>query len=409
MPRIVVIAGEASGDRLGASFIRSAVRLRPDLTFEGVAGPEMRAAGCKPWFDAQDLAVMGLFEVIRHLPRILRIKREVQKRLLADPPDVLLGIDAPDFNLRVEKVARRAGIPTVHYVCPSVWAWRESRVKTIRKACDRVLCLLPFEVPFLKRHNVEGRFVGHPLADDIDETVDRPAARRKLSLDDGPVIAILPGSRGGEVTRIGPAFAETAAWIHQRRPGIAFVIPAATVALRELIEQQFAAVAPQCEVHVVDGNSFDVLAACDAALLASGTVTLESMLMKRPMVVAYKLSPMSYWVGRIFRLIKVKYMSLPNLLADGPLVPEFLQGDASPDALGGAILELLDSPDGCADLIGTFGTLHRQMRRSAGERSAIEVLDVAGLDIANHSRSDDNASCYPDNKGDAEGAAAGGD
>jgi lipid-A-disaccharide synthase len=240
MPRIVVIAGEASGDRLGASFIRSAARLRPDLTFEGVAGPEMRAAGCKPWFDAHELAVMGLFEVLRHLPRILRIKREIQKRLVVDPPDALLGIDAPDFNLRVEKVARRAGIPTVHYVCPSVWAWRESRVKTIRKACDRVLCLLPFEVPFLQRHAVDGRFVGHPLADEIGETVDRHAARRKLSLGDGTVLAILPGSRGSEVSRLGPTFAETAVWIGRRKPGVTFVIPAATPALRELIEQQFA-------------------------------------------------------------------------------------------------------------------------------------------------------------------------
>lgn len=409
MPRIVVIAGEASGDQLGASFIRSAARLRPDLIFEGVAGPEMRAAGCKPWFDAHDLAVMGLFEVIRHLPRILRIKREIQERLLADPPDVLLGIDAPDFNLRVEKVARRAGIPTVHYVCPSVWAWRESRVKTIRKACDRVLCLLPFEVPFLKRHRVDGRFVGHPLADAIGEAVDRRAARRKLALDDGPVVAILPGSRGGEVTRLGPTFAETAAWIERHKPGITFAVPAATPALRGLIEQQFASAAPQCEVRIVDGNSYDVLAACNAALLASGTVTLESMLMKRPMVVAYKLSPLSYWVGRIFRLIKVKYMSLPNLLADGPLVPEFLQRDASPEALGRAVLDLLDSPDGCAGLVEEFGNLHRQIRRSAGERSAAEVLAVAGIAVANQAPSDDNDRCNGDGAGDDEGVAESGD
>lgn len=395
MPRIVLIAGEASGDRLGASFIRSASRLRPDLTFEGVAGPQMRAAGCSPWFDAQDLAVMGLFEVLAHLPRILKIKRAVQRRLLADPPDVLLGIDAPDFNLRVEKLARRAGISTVHYVCPSVWAWRESRVKTIRKACDRVLCLLPFEPEFLARHGVDGRFVGHPLADDIGDTQDRDAARRRLGLGDGTVVAILPGSRRGEVSRLGPCFAQSAAWMAARRPGISFAIPAATPALRELIERQFEEFAPGCDRHIVDGMAHDVLAACDAALLASGTVTLEAMLLKRPMVVAYKLAPLTYLVGRLFPLIKIKYMSLPNLLADAPLVPEFVQSEASPEALGAGVFKWLDSPDACAELVKTFDTLHDRMRRSAGDRSAAEVLDVAGL--AAGSASDDRDEASPRN------------
>jgi len=379
MPRIVLIAGEASGDRLGASFIRSASRARPDLTFEGVAGPAMRAAGCEPWFDAQELAVMGLFEVLGHLPRLLKIKRAIQRRLLADPPDALLGIDAPDFNLRVEKVARRAGIPTVHYVCPSVWAWRESRVRTIRKACDRVLCLLPFEPAFLARHGVDGRFVGHPLADEIGDVVDRAGARQGLRLGDGPVVAVLPGSREGEITRIGPTFAQSAAWIAARKPGVTFVVPAATPALRAIIEAQIGEFAPACDVRIVDGLSQEVLAACDVALLTSGTVTLEAMLTKRPMVVAYKLAPLSYYVARLLRLVKIKYMSLPNLLADAPLVPELLQREASPEALGGRVLELLESPDGCADLVKTFGALHDRMRRSAGDRSAAEVLDVAGL------------------------------
>jgi len=379
MPRIVLIAGEASGDLLGASFIRSASRLRPDLTFEGVAGPAMRAAGCKPWFDAQELAVMGLFEVLGHLPRLLKIKRAIQRRLLADPPAVLLGIDAPDFNLRVEKVARRAGIPTVHYVCPSVWAWRESRVRTILKACDRVLCLLPFEAAFLDRHGVDGRFVGHPLADEIGAVADRAGARRSLALGEGPVVAVLPGSRGGEVTRIGPAFAQSAAWIAARKPGVTFAIPAATPALREVIQAQVDEFAPGCDVRLVDGRAHEVLAACDVALLASGTVTLEAMLMKRPMVVAYKVAPLTYFVARLFRLVRVRYISLPNLLADAPLVPELLQHEASPDALGGRVLELLESPEACADLVKTFGALHDRIRCSAGDRSAAEVLDVAGL------------------------------
>ena len=379
MPRIVLIAGEASGDRLGASFIRSAARLRPDLTFEGIAGPAMQAAGCKAWFDTQELSVMGLFEVLGHLPRLLKIKREVQRRLLADPPDVFLGIDAPDFNLRVEAVARRAGIPTVHYVCPSVWAWRESRVKTIRNACDRVMCLLPFEATFLERHNIDGRFVGHPLADEIGNYVDRAKARQALGIGGGAVVAILPGSRAGEVDRIGPGFAQAAAWIAARKPGVSFAVPAATPGLRDVIQRQFDDFAPACEVSIVDGRAYDVLAAGDVALLASGTVTLEAMLMKRPMVVAYRLAPLTYHVVRAFGLIKVDYMSLPNLLADAPLVPEFMQDAGTPAALGNAVLELMDSPGKNAALLKTFGELHERIRLSAGARSAAEVLEVAGL------------------------------
>jgi lipid-A-disaccharide synthase len=381
MPRIVVIAGEASGDRLGASFIRSAQRMRPDLEFEGIAGPLMRAAGCRPWYDAQDLAVMGLFEVLAHLPRLLRIKRDVQRRLRENPPDALLGIDAPDFNLRVERVARRAGIPTIHYVCPSVWAWRESRVKTIRKACDRVLCLLPFEADFLARHRIDGRFVGHPLADAIGDEVDATVARRKLGLDTGPVVAILPGSRVGEVTRIGPDFARTARAIMQQRPEITFAVPAATPELHRLIESQFAEFASGCNYVIVDGQAHDVLAACDVALLASGTVTLEAMLLKRPMVVAYKLAPLTYYVARLLRLIKVKYMSLPNLLADAPLVPEFVQHEASPARLATEVMTWLDSAEKCGQLVTQFQVLHDQMRRSAGERSAAAVLELAGLEV----------------------------
>ena len=232
MSRVVVIAGEASGDRLGAGLIRAARALNPDLEFEGVAGDEMRAAGCRSWFDCGELAVMGLFEVLRHLPRLRRIKRDIERRLLAEPPDVLVGIDAPDFNLRVERVARRAGIPTVHYVCPSVWAWRQSRVKVLRKACDRVLCLLPFEAAFLERYDVRGEFVGHPLADDIPASVDRAEARRSLGIDADTVVALLPGSRDGEVARLGPAFAQTAAWLAARVDGLEFVSPAASPELR---------------------------------------------------------------------------------------------------------------------------------------------------------------------------------
>jgi len=379
MSRVVIIAGEASGDRLGAGLIRAARARNPDLEFEGVAGDEMRAAGCRPWFDCRDLAVMGLFEVLRHLPRLRRIKRDIERRLLADPPDVLVGIDAPDFNLRVERVARRAGIPTVHYVCPSVWAWRQSRVKVLRKACDRVLCLLPFEAAFLEHHGVPGEFVGHPLADEIPAFVDTADARRRLGIDAETVVALLPGSREGEVTRLGPAFAQTAAWLAARVDGLEFVSPAASPGLRGRFEEQLGAAAPECRVHILDGRAQEAIAAADAVLVASGTATLETMLLKRPMVVAYKLAPLTYYVARLFRLMKIDYFSLPNLLADQPLVPELVQQHASPQAMGAEVLELLRSPDRRQALAKTFGALHDQLRCSASDRAARAVFEVGGL------------------------------
>ena len=382
MARIVVIAGEASGDRLGASFIHSARALYPDLKIEGIAGPEMRAAGCDAWFDSQDLAVMGLVEVVRHLPRILRIKRSVERRLLADPPDILLGIDAPDFNLRVEKVARRAGIPTVHYVCPSVWAWREGRVKVLRAACDRILCLLPFEPEFLARHQVAGEFVGHPLADEISAAPDQAAARQRLGIGSGPVVTIMPGSRNSEVERIGPYLAQTAAWLSHEVAGIQFIVPAANADLRGAIESQFGALTPSVKVNILDGQAHEAIAACDAALIVSGTAALEVMLSKRPMVIAYRMAPLSYYAARLLHflgLMKLEYISLPNLLADRPLVPELIQGQATPEALGQEILKVLHASPQRDELIAAFEKIQVQLQQSAGDRAARAVLKLAGL------------------------------
>ncbi len=380
--RIVVIAGEASGDRLGASFIRSARALRPDLKIEGIAGPLMRAAGCDAWFDSQELAVMGLVEVLGHLPRIWRIKRSVECRLLADPPDILVGIDAPDFNLRIEKVARRAGIPTVHYVCPSVWAWRENRVKVLRVACDRILCLLPFEPAFLARHGIDGEFVGHPLADEIPLEPDQDAARRELGIGPGPVVTIMPGSRAGEVERVGPVLARTAAWLAREVDGIQFVVPVASGELRGVIARQFDAAAPAAPVAIIDGQAHTAITAGDATLLVSGTAALEVMLCKRPMVVAYRLAALSYTIGKILHatgLLKIDYISLPNLLADRPLVPELIQGQATPEALGREILQVLHASPQRDELIEIFGKMQSQLRRSAGDRAARSVLQLAGL------------------------------
>jgi lipid-A-disaccharide synthase len=379
MPRIVIIAGEASGDQLGASLIRAARQKNPDIEFEGVAGPAMRAEGCRAWFDCADLAVMGLFEVLLHLPRLLRIRREIKRRLRVDPPDVLVGIDAPDFNLPVERVARSQGIPTVQYVCPSVWAWRQGRVKILRASCDRVLCLLPFESDFLKQHGVDGDFVGHPLADEIPDFVDKSEARRHLGVDAGTVIALLPGSREGEVTRLGPAFAQAARWIAGRVKGVVFLVPAATPALGKVFDAALRRYAPDCETRIIDGRAREVLAAADVALVASGTATLETMLINRPMVMAYKVAPLTYWVARLLRLVRVPHFSLPNLLAGRPLIRELIQSEATPEAMGAGVLELLESPEKCEELEKIFGSLHDQLRRSASQRAADAVIETGGL------------------------------
>ncbi len=382
MARVVIIAGEASGDRLGASFIRSARGLCPDLKIEGIAGPQMRAAGCDAWFDSQDLAVMGLIEVVRHLPRILRIKHSVERRLLADPPDVLVGIDAPDFNLRIERVARGAGIRTVHYVCPSVWAWREGRVRVLRAACDRILCLLPFEPAFLARHRIEAEFVGHPLADEISSEPDQVAARQRLGIGSGPVVAIMPGSRVSEVERIGPYFAQAAAWLTERVDNIQFIVPAASIDLRVTIESQFETLAPLARVEILDGQAHRSIAASDATLVVSGTAALEVMLSGRPMVVAYRMAPVSYYVARLLRafgLMKGSYISLPNILADRPLVPELIQGQVTGEALGQEMLKVLHASPQRKELIRTFGQMHARLRCSDGDRAARSVLELAGL------------------------------
>lgn len=375
MPRIAIVAGEISGDRLGAGLIRAVHARHPEIRFAGIAGPLMQAAGAEAWRHSDELAVMGLAEVVRHLPRLRRIMRELEARLLADPPDLYIGIDAPDFNLRIERTVRRAGIQTVHYVSPSVWAWRSGRVRVLREACDNVLCLLPFEAEFLQRHQVPAVFVGHPLADELPADPDPAPARRQLGLPEtGRVVALLPGSRGGELERLGPVFAETARWLRSRLPDVVFVAPMATPALRTRFAAQWQQAAGGLPIQLVDGQSHTVMAAADAILLASGTATLEAMLLNRPMVVAYRISPLSYALVKLFRLIHVQYMALPNLLADERLVPEFVQGQVEPATLGAALLELLEKPENRKHLTGRFRELGAGLRHTASERAADAVL-----------------------------------
>lgn len=376
--RIGIVAGESSGDILGAGLIRAIRERRPDATFEGVAGPLMQAAGCKALYPAETLAVMGLFEVLRHLPRLLKVRSHLREHFTANPPDVFVGIDSPDFNLGLEESLRKQGIPTVHYVSPSIWAWRPKRVFKVGRAADLTLALLPFEPPLYDQHGFKATFVGHPLADSVPAQPDKRALREELHLpQDRPVVAILPGSRGSEVQRLGPVFLRTAAWLSQRKPDVQFVIPAATPALNQLLKRQIRTLEPDLPVTLVEGHSHEALGAADAVLLASGTAALEALLLRCPMVVAYKVSSLTYNVVMGLKLLKIKNVSLPNLLAERDLVPEFMQARANPEELGPAVLKLLDDkPARDAQLRG-LEALTGVLRVGADARAADAVLGLA--------------------------------
>jgi len=370
--RVALVAGEASGDILGAGLMQ-AIKLRhPDVEFIGVGGARMDAEGLTSYFPMERLAVMGLVEVLGRLFELLGRRRQLARDLIAAQPDVFIGIDAPDFNLGLELKLRRAGIRTVHYVSPSVWAWRQKRVLKIREACDLMLTLFPFEAQFYDAHQVPVRFVGHPLADAIPQHADRAAARDALDLPhDEAVVALMPGSRGGEVARLGELFLDAAIRLRALRPGIRFLLPCATPERREQLEQMLAG--RDLPLTLLDGRSHEVLAACDAALIASGTATLEALLYKRPMVVAYRVAPMTYRILK--RLVKSPYISLPNLLAERLLVPELIQDAATAEALAQTVAPLIDG--GQVQTEG-FDVIHRALRRDASVSAADAVLKLAG-------------------------------
>jgi|HigsolmetaAR202D_1030399.scaffolds.fasta_scaffold00335_32 lipid-A-disaccharide synthase len=375
-PFIVLVAGETSGDNLGGQLIE-ALRLRlPNARFAGIAGPRMIAAGCEPWERAESLAVMGIFEVIPHLRRLLGIRRRLVERIVADPPDVYVGVDAKEFNLRLMPQLKARGIPTVQYVSPQVWAWRQGRVKTIGRAADLVLCLLPFEKQFYDAHGVRAEFVGHPLADRIPLVMDRAAARAALGLPtEATYVGLLPGSRRGEVSRLGPDFAATVAWLLERRPELKFLAAMASAAVR----QQFESALRQTGVHervvLFDGRSQDVMAASDALLLASGTATLEATLVKRPMVVAYRLGALTTFLLKHLKLFKAQFFAQPNLLAGRAVVPEYFNDDVRADVLGPAVLAQLEREDR-AELVHTFTQIHESLRRDASSRAADAIVEL---------------------------------
>lgn len=370
--RIALVAGEASGDILGSGLMQALRDRHPDAEFIGVGGPRMEALGLRSMFPMERLSVMGLVEVLGRLPELLRRRRQLIADLVEARPDVFIGIDAPDFNLTVELRLRRAGIRTVHYVSPSVWAWRQKRVLKIRDGCDLMLTLFPFEAQFYAEHQVPVRFVGHPLADAIPLQADRTQARRGLGLpEEGGVVALMPGSRGGEVSRLGPLFLDAAERLRTLRPGVHFVMPCANAERRAQLEQLL--VNRDLPLTLLDGRSHEALAACDAVLIASGTATLEALLFKRPMVVAYRVAGLTYRILK--RLVKSPYVSLPNLLAERLLVPELLQDAATPDALAQTLAPLIDG--GTAQTDG-FDVIHRALRRDASVQAADAVLSLVG-------------------------------
>jgi len=375
-PAFGLVAGEASGDNLGGPLIRALGARAPGARFFGVAGPRMTDAGCEAWYPADTLAVMGLAEILRHLPRLLRLRRELLARFAGARPDAFIGIDSPEFNLRVARALKQRGVPTVQYVSPQVWAWRQGRVRSIGQAVDLVLCVLPFETAFYEAHAVRAVFVGHPLADRVPLESDPVTARAALGLSaGGPIVAVLPGSRRGEVARLGPPFAATVAWLAARRPELGFVAPMANPAVRLSFEQALREQAPGVPVHLVDGRAQESIAASDAVLVTSGTATLETALVKRPMVVAYRVAPLTGWLLRDLKLVKTEFFSQPNLLAGRALVPEFFQEQVRPEVLGPALLAQLERPDRAA-LIDAFGEIHRVLRRDASEQAAEAVLEL---------------------------------
>jgi lipid-A-disaccharide synthase len=371
--RIALVAGETSGDVLGGGLVEALRERFPDAEFAGVAGPRMKAAGVAAWYEADELAVMGLVEVLRHLPRLLRLRRALRQQLIDWRPDVFIGIDAPDFNLGLERQLKRAGLRTVHYVSPSVWAWRRGRAAKIGQSVHRVLCLFPMEPPIYAEHGVDARFIGHPLADRIELEPDRGAARAALGLDpQRPVLAVLPGSRGSEIARLGPAFVDAVRRLQRDMPTLQAIAPMADSRCRA----RFTAAGAADAMQLVDGRAHNCMVAADVVLLASGTAALEAMLCKRPMVVAYRLAPLSHLIVRSLGLLQTRNISLPNILAGERLVPELLQGDCTAENICRETRRWFEQPEAMESVIPRFDALHRELRRDASREAAAAV---AGL------------------------------
>lgn len=375
--RIAIVAGEVSGDILAAGLMRELRVRHPDAQFIGIAGPRMQEIGVETLFEMEELSVMGLVEVLGRLPRLLQVRRELIRALTLNPPDLFIGVDAPDFNIGVELKLKRQGIKTVHYVSPSVWAWRHSRIHKIKAATDLVLAFLPFEKAFYDAHQAPCRFVGHTLADAVPLVNDKAEACLRLGLDPlKPYLALLPGSRQAEVAMLAPLFLQACQLLRREYPELEFVVPLVNARRRAQFVTILQAVAPELPIHLFDGQARDVMAAGDAILLASGTATLEAMLVKRPMVVGYKVNALTYWLAE--RLVKIRTFALPNLLAAKMLVPELIQEACTPEAICREVSRLLGQDN--QPLLAEFTRLHQLIRCDADKQAASAVLQL--LDLA---------------------------
>jgi lipid-A-disaccharide synthase len=373
--KIGIVAGELSGDTLGEGLINAIRRHHPDAEFVGIGGPKMIAQGCESLFDMEELAVMGLVEVLGRLPRLLKVKAELVRYFTDNPPDVFIGIDAPDFNLRLEKDLKLAGIKTIHYVCPSVWAWRQKRIFKIKAATDLVLAFLPFEKTFCDQYAVPCEFIGHTLADSIPLENDKSPARVQLGLEqDKRWLAVLPGSRGSELNMLAEPFIAACKQLHQKYPDTGFVVALVNPKRREQFEQVWQAMAPELTFHLVDDTARSVIQAADAVLLASGTVALECMLINRPMVVGYKVNRLTAMIAK--RLVKTEFVSLPNILAGREIVKEYLLEACTAENLAAEAERLLFGDT--IDMQKTFAGLHQLIRKDADKQAARAVLRLIG-------------------------------
>ena len=374
VPTLAMVAGEASGDLLASLMIRGLRARWPQAKLVGIGGPRMAEQGFQAWWPHEKLAVRGYVEVLRHYREIVGIRSQLKERLLAAPPQIFVGVDAPDFNLDLARDLRQAGIPTVQFVCPSIWAWRAERVEKIRQSVDHVLCLFPFEPALLAQHGIAATYVGHPLAQTIARVPDRDAARARLGLAlNATVVAVLPGSRASEIQYLAPRFLRAAQRMAAQRPGLQFVLPAVP-SLRQVIEQHVADVGGVPGLQVLNGQSHDALAACDVSLVASGTATLEAALFKRPMVIAYNMHWLSWWLMKGKKL--QPWVGLPNILCQSFVVPELLQDKATPDAMAQGVLAWLDQPEQVHELTQRFTDLHDQLLRDTPTLSSHAIESI---------------------------------
>lgn len=374
--RIAMVAGEASGDLLGGRLIEALARRLPDAKFTGIGGPRMIAAGLESWYPQERLAVRGFVEVLRHLREILAVRREVARRMLAEPPRLFLGIDSPEFNLGLERRLKAAGVVTAHLVSPQVWAWRKGRVHSIRRSASRLLVLFPFEEALYRGAGLAVTYVGHPLADEIPDRIDREAMRAELRLPArAKVVTVLPGSRRSEIEMMAEPFIETAKLVARAVPDARFLVPLVTRETRELFEEKvYRCNAQALPMTLLFGHARDALAACDVALAASGTVTLEAALSHRPLVIAYRVAPLSFAIAK--RLVRVPYIGLPNILCGETVAPEFLQDDVAPENLAQAVGNLLADEPVRRRIERRFERLHAELRRNAAERAAEALMPL---------------------------------